>query len=63
VPEGEEASRVPRGRLRKKGFNFNYLTSAYSNPQGATYYFCYEYGYLLIESDCYYIIKREAIMK
>ncbi len=63
IVPGEEALKVPRSKLVKKGFNFNYLTSAYSNPQGAIYYFCYEFGYLLIETDSYYIVKRDEIIK
>ncbi|HEY0678923.1 MAG TPA: hypothetical protein VGD17_11595 [Chitinophagaceae bacterium] len=63
IPEESETTRVPRSKLVKMGFNFNYLTSAYSNPQGVVFYFCYEYGYRVMESDSYYIIRREEILK
>ena len=62
VPPGEETSRVQRAKLVKKGFNFNYLTSAWSGPEGEICYFCYEYGYL-VEKDWYHIIKKEEIIK
>jgi lysozyme family protein len=62
VPAGAEMAKVPKSRLVKKGFNFNYLTCEQaSGAEGVVYQFCYEYGYLA-ESDCY-IIKKEEKMK
>lgn len=62
VPAGEQTCRVPRARLVKKGFNFNYLTCLWSGPDGVVYHFCYEYGYLA-ERDWYQIIRRDEIVK
>jgi len=57
-PKGK--SKVPKSKLMEKGFDFNYLTSIYKTKAGATYYFCYEYGYLPIDNDWYaLVIKKE----
>jgi hypothetical protein len=60
---GEETMRASRASLQEKGFNFNYLTSAYINKEGMICYFCYEYGYLMVESDWYCISKRRDAVK
>lgn len=63
MPAGEETAKVQRIKLVKKGFNFNYLTSAWVASDGATCYFCYEYGYLPENAEWYHIIKKEEIIK
>jgi hypothetical protein len=43
---------VLRTELEKKGFNFNFFTSTYTNKSNnKMYYYCYEYGYSLIEEE------------
>lgn len=63
IREGEETARVTKARLAKKGFNFQYITGAYANREGSIYYFCYEYGYMLLERDWYYVIRRKDILQ
>jgi len=46
-------------RLLEKGFHIKYFTHQYVNAKGNTYFFCYEYGYLLLENDWVLIVKRE----
>jgi hypothetical protein len=50
---------VHKDKLVNKGFNFSYFTSTYTTQKGATYKFCYEYGYLPIENDFYMLVLRE----
>ncbi|GHE68929.1 MULTISPECIES: hypothetical protein [Roseivirga] len=56
-PEG--TSKIARSRLIEKGFDFDYHTSTYTTRAGATYYFCYEYGYLPLEGDQLALVKKK----
>ena len=59
LPAAEEMTKVTKSRLLEKGFQFKYLTHTYANKKGSIYHFCYEYGYLLLESDWILIVKRK----
>jgi hypothetical protein len=54
-----EKARVHKGKLSEKGFDFRYFTSIYTTRKGVTYYFCYEYGYLPIEGDYYFLVINQ----
>lgn len=54
----DETAKISKTKLQEKGFVFNYFTHTYVTKKGTTYYFCYEYGYLPIENDYYFIVKR-----
>ncbi len=56
-PEGKV--KVKRAELLRKGFNFDYYTHTYQTQSGATYIFCYEYGYLLLKDDDVLLVIRE----
>jgi hypothetical protein len=58
IPQEEGKSKATRKRLEEKGFSFAYHTHTYTTKVGAVYYFCYEYGYLPLESDYYMLVKR-----
>ncbi|HYE55826.1 MAG TPA: hypothetical protein VD996_13330 [Chitinophagaceae bacterium] len=58
LPEGEEWVRISKVQLLERSFNFNHFTGAYVNKEGMVYYFCYEYGYLLMEDDWYCVSRR-----
>lgn len=62
IPEGAEVARVTKARLTRKGFNFQHITGAYANKEGSIYYFCYEYGYMLLEKNWFYVIRRAEII-
>lgn len=47
---------VSSHQLLIKGFQFKYFTHQYTNKKGNTYYFCYDYGYLLLENK--YLLVR-----
>jgi hypothetical protein len=60
----EELNPNDKGKTTKsimlnKGFDFTFHTSTYTTKAGATYYFCYEYGYLPIENDYMVLVKRK----
>ena len=54
-----ETAKSSKSNLIQKGFNFKYYTNLYITKKGITYYFCYEYGYLPIENDYYFLVKRK----
>ena len=56
-PNGK--SKTTRSKLTERGFDFNYHTTTYTTKAGATYYFCYEYGYLPIEGDYFALVKKQ----
>lgn len=49
---------VHRDKLVERGFNFSYFTNTYTTQKGATYHFCYEYGYLELDNDFFMIVLR-----
>lgn len=52
-------NKVKREHLSIKGFDFNYYTCSHVAEEGETYFFCYEYGYLVLENDELVFAKRE----
>ena len=56
-PKGK--STTTNAKMLAKGFDFAYHTSTYTTKAGATYYFCYEYGYLLLENDYLALVKKQ----
>jgi len=59
LPATEEMAKSTRQKMLEKGFQFKYFTHTYTNKKGNVYYFCYEYGYLLLEADWILIVKRK----
>ena len=56
-PDGK--ARVTKTKLSEKGYDFGYYTNVYKTQKGAVYYFCYEYGYLPLENDFYFLVRRK----
>lgn len=56
-PDGK--SKSTKAKLLAKGFDFTYHTSTYTTKAGATYYFCYEFGYLPLENDYYALVRKK----
>ena len=55
-------TRVSRDMLIKNGFNFNYFTSQYKTKENATYFYCFEQGYLPMENNWFLlVVKKETI--
>ncbi|MBL7738169.1 MAG: DUF2116 family Zn-ribbon domain-containing protein [Chitinophagaceae bacterium] len=59
LPEGEETAKANKEKLQRLGFSFKYITHNYVTKTGKTYHYCYEYGYLPLESDWFLIVKRK----
>ncbi len=57
IPFGK--AKVNRDALLIKGFNFNFSTHTYLNKRGDTYFFCYEFGYLLLKDNDLLVVKNE----
>jgi predicted nucleic acid-binding Zn ribbon protein len=57
----KEVSVISRSRLEQMGFRFKYHTHSFTNKKGNTYYYCYEYGYLLLENNCCLIVKSREL--
>lgn len=56
-PKGK--TKVSKGKMIEKGFDFSYFTSIYTTKIGTIYYFVYDQGYLPLENDYYALVKRE----
>jgi hypothetical protein len=54
-----ETSKASKSKLLQKGFNFSFYTNVYTTKKGTNYYFCYEYGYLPLDKDYYFLVKRK----
>jgi hypothetical protein len=48
----DNTERVPWQSLALIGFNFSYCTHIKTTTDGKMYFYCYEYGYLLWNSEC-----------
>lgn len=59
LPASEEMAKITKQKMLEKGFQFKYFTHTYTNKKGNIYYFCYEYGYLLLEGDWLLVVKRK----
>ncbi len=56
LSENEETVKVSRDILLNKGYNFKYHTNTQTNKKGQTYRYCYEYGYLPLDSDTFLLV-------
>lgn len=59
IPSVEGKIKVSRKKLEEKGFSFSYYTHVYTTKAGASYCFCYEFGYLPLEGDYFMLVKRQ----
>jgi hypothetical protein len=55
---GEGTIRASRDKLLRHGFQFKYLTHSFTNKEGKTYYYCYDYGYLSLSNDWFLIVRE-----
>ena len=49
--------------LAEEGFNFHYYTNIYTTQKGGQYFFCYDYGYIKLESDQYMLVQKQDYVK
>jgi hypothetical protein len=55
----KETAKSSKKKMYEQGFDFNYHTHIYTTKEGKVYYFNFEYGYLLLEHDWVFIVKRK----
>ncbi|WP_207801951.1 hypothetical protein [Pontibacter arcticus] len=60
-PEGKTT--LKRSVLELAGFDFRYFTNLFRTQKGNTYYFCYDYGYLLLDDEKVLIVNRQPYMR
>ncbi|MCC7050906.1 MAG: hypothetical protein IT239_03905 [Bacteroidia bacterium] len=54
----DNKAKVHKDKLIAKGFDFRYFTHLLKTQKGSVYYFCYEYGYLPLESNWFFLVKQ-----
>lgn len=59
LPPEKETAKTTRDQLLLKGFSFTYFTHLYQTRTGNTYYYCYDYGYRLLDNDWYLVVRRK----
>jgi hypothetical protein len=59
LPAAEEIGKATKEKLLNHGFSFKYITHTFTNKKGATYFYCYDYGYLPLDNDWFLIVKRK----
>lgn len=59
----EELLKLSKQKLVDQQFNFKYFTNITHTKNNTTYYYCYEYGYLLLENDMVLIVKKREKQK
>jgi len=57
----KDKAKCHKDKMLEKGFNFSYFTSIYTTKKGATYFFCYEYGYLQLEDNFYFLVINNRL--
>jgi hypothetical protein len=48
---------IDRHKLVEKGFQFEYFTEHYTTKENEQYYYCYDYGYRIIENEKVMAVK------
>ena len=59
LPPVHETTKTKKEKLIHEGFSFKYITHTYTTKKGSTYFYCYDFGYLPLDSDWYLIVKRK----
>ncbi|MES2837929.1 MAG: hypothetical protein V4667_10425 [Bacteroidota bacterium] len=58
-----ETAKVAKQKMLDAGYNFKYHTHQYTTKKGTIYFFCYEQGFLPIENDYYFLVKKQQETK
>lgn len=56
-PDGKR--KISRDKVSQQGFNFTYHTDIYRTKEGSVYYYCYEQGYLEIDSKTLLLVAKQ----
>ena len=60
-PTGKD--KVAKSQLIDQGFSFGYFTGQYTTQAGATYFYCYDYGYRLLDEQTVLVVKLPEYVK
>jgi hypothetical protein len=55
-----ETSTLPKQKLIDKGLNFKFYTNQIVTRNNHTYFYCYEFGYMLLDKEMVLIVKKKA---
>lgn len=55
----EQFQKIKKSKLQEEGYLFTYFTHQTINKKGTRYYYCYDYGYLLLDEEWCLIIKHK----
>ena len=50
---------VKKERLIAKGFHFEFFTEQFTNDKDEVYYYCYDFGYRVLEGEKYMAVKNK----
>jgi predicted nucleic acid-binding Zn ribbon protein len=50
---------IEKDRLMLKGFRVEFFTGQFKNDHNEVYYYCYEYGYRLLDGDLCMVVKSK----
>ena len=54
-PNGK--AKISKDKLLEKGFNLNFHTHTYTTQKGDKYTYCFEYGFLPLVDNMYFLVK------
>lgn len=57
LPKEQETIKTLRSNLIDLGFKFRWMTHQYTTSKGHVYYYCYDYGYLIIGKDLLLVVR------
>ncbi|MBO9618692.1 MAG: hypothetical protein J7539_06595 [Niabella sp.] len=58
LKDDDKNIKVPRSKLQSAGFQFKYSTNQYRTARGQVYFFCYDFGYLLLENEWVLVVRK-----
>lgn len=58
IPSDGRKAMVSSRKLSDLGFNYSYYTHICTTRAGASYVFCYEYGYMKLENNRHLLIRQ-----
>jgi hypothetical protein len=62
IEDKKQFIKVKKEQLMQLGFSFEYTTQIHQNKKGKIYFFCYDYGYFMINNEWCVIIKNEKLI-
>jgi predicted nucleic acid-binding Zn ribbon protein len=57
--DGQTIVKSSKNKMLELGYQFKYFTNTYKTKKGDVYYFCYEFGFLPLENEWFFIVKSK----